>query len=568
MIVPDERVRALCGGAWPTSRDQLLTVAHQAQIPFVLEGSLERAGVGFKLLIDVLDSASAKQVLRLSEAGDKKGLVTLADRAELELRRNFGESENSLRATYKSLSEVTSASPEAVEAYFLGVRLYEDSDADGALTWFDRAIEIDPEFALAHLRRALALTVNDRESEALDSYERAFQLRSRVSDWERLWIESQYANMAARDLLSAANILRRLVRLYPEEATSQRQLAVAYARLGKPEEGLEPARKAVELDSSSANNRNVLISNLAQAGRCDEALEYVRQCRADGITSHLLETGVGLAYLQKGDYDAALAAFRSMTAPPELELEGRKLACGPLIMQGRFTEAARGLQSGLVSDSMGGPSRHRETERLWLAHLKWLTDEPELARAQASETAQLDPLPIHLPFLSPTAGLAFLLGDIQTLRQVSERVEKIATRWPSTYSDGSRALCEALFLWASEDPRAADSFQQARGLWSDPLSLFWVARWQSNQKDFAGALATLDELQASVGTLLKYHFVGLVVLAWLAQARCLKSLSRFQESLRLYQRVLHHWERNAGAFSTVREVRSEYFTLLQGAKNR
>jgi pentatricopeptide repeat protein len=565
-VVPDERIRALTGGAWPSGVGQLLTVARQAQIPFVLEGSLERVGAGLTLLIDVLDSVGGKRALRLSETGDQKRLVTLADRVELQLRRNFGESENSLRATYKSLTEVTSASPEAVEAYFQGVRLYEDSDADGALTWFDRAIEIDPQFALAHLRRALALEVNNRETEALDAYERAFQLRARVSERERLWIESQYANLVARDLLSAANILRRLVRLYPEEATFQRQLAFAYARLGKPQEGLEAARKAIELDSSSANNRQVLITCLAQAGRADEALDYFRQSRAEGIGSQNLERGAGLAYLVKGDYDAALAAFRRMTSPPELEMEGRQLACGPLVMQGRFTEAAQQLESYLVSDSMGHPSRHSETGRLSIAHLHWLMDQPESARMRASEAAQLDSLPINVPFLGPVAGLAFLLQDLHLLRQVYDGVEKVSSRWPSTYSKGTRALCEALFRWATDDARSSASFQEARSLWPDPLTLFWVARWQSNNKDFAGALATLEEAQAELGTLFRYHFAGFAVLGWIEEARCLRALSRFPESLRLYRRVLDQWGRQAGAFGVVREVHTEYFKLLQGEK--
>ncbi len=483
------------------------------------------------------------------------------------MRRDLGESESSLCATYKALTEVTSAWPEAVEAYFQGVRLYEDSDGDGALTWFDRAIEIDPQFALAYLRRALALEVNDREAEALDSYERAFQLRFRVSERERLWIESQYAQIAAEDLASAANILRRLVRLYPEEATFQRQLALSYARLGKPDEGLEPARKAVDLDSSSANNRNVLICNLAQSGRGDEALDCFRQARGDAIASHLLETGAGLAYMEKADYAAAIAAFRRMTAPQELEREGRQLACGPLVMQGRFAEAAQQLESELASDSVGGPSRDRETARLWLAHLHWLMDQPAPARLRAAETAQLDSLAINLSFLAPTAGLALLLEDLQIQWQVNDTVKKIAARWPSTYSNGTRALCEALFRWASHDSRAAASFEEARGLWPDPLTLFWVARWQSNSKDYSGALATLDEMQAAAGTLLKYHFTGLAVLGWLEAARCLKNLSRIQESLRLYRRVLDCWQRNGRDFGTVREVQREYLTLLLGAES-
>jgi pentatricopeptide repeat protein len=360
--------------------------------------------------------------------------------------------------------------------------------------------------------------------------------------------------------------LRRLVRLYPEETIFQRQLAVAFGRIGKPQEGLEPARKAIDLDSSSANNHNILICTLAQAGRPDEALDYFRQCQTQGIHSHLLERGVGLAYMVKGDYDAAIAAFRRMNSPLELQQEGAMLACGPLVMQGHFAEVSEQLQSGLIADSMEAVSERREAGRVWLAHVHWLMDQPEKARMHASETAQLDPHAIYLPFLGPTAGLAFLLRDTQTLAQLNGMLERISRRWPSTYSNGSRSLCEALLRWATGDSRASESFQEARGLWPDPLALFWVARWQSNGKDWDGALATLGELEANAGTLLRYHFTGLAVLSWIEQARCLRHLSRFQDSLRIYSRVLDHWGRHAAGLSIMSEIHTEYVTLLQGGK--
>jgi tetratricopeptide (TPR) repeat protein len=275
---------------------------------------------------------------------------------------------------------------------------------------------------------------------------------------------------------------------------------------------------------------------------------------------------VGLAYMEKGDYNAALAAFRRMTTPPELEREGKIFSTGPLVMLGHFEEAAQQLNFGLFSDSWGGPSRNRETQRLALAHLHWLMDQPGVAQVRASETAQLEPIPIYLPFLAPAAGLAFLLRDFGLLGQIRDGVSRIAARWPSTYSKGTRAMCEGLAYWAIEDSRGAASFEEARGFWPDPLTLFWNARWLANRNDYSGALATYGQLRASAGTLLRYHFAGLCVLGWIDEARCLRKLSRFSESLRLYRQVLDHWERNAGTFSLVREVRNEHDTLQEGAK--
>ena len=120
--------------------------------------------------------------------------------------------------------------------------------------------------------------------------------------------------------------------------------------------------------------------------------------------------------------------------------------------------------------------------------------------------------------------------------------------------------------WASGEPRAAAAFAEAHALWPDPLTLFWVARWESQNRDYAAALSTLGELRAAAGTLLRYHFAGFSVLGWLEEARCLRNLSRFSESLRFYKRVLDHWERDAGAYGIMRKVHEEYLTLQEGAE--
>jgi hypothetical protein len=128
-------------------------------------------------------------------------------------------------------------------------------------------------------------------------------------------------------------------------------------------------------------------------------------------------------------------------------------------------------------------------------------------------------------------------------------------------------LCEALVRWAEGDDAGADgAFIEARGLWPDPLILFWLARWQSHKEEYDAALTTLGELRAASGTLLRYHFAGLSVLGAIEEARCLFKLSRFPESLRLYRRTLGFWQANAGAFGIVHQVQREYLAVQQGAK--
>src|SRR5262249_24355223 len=145
----------------------------------------------------------------------------------------------------------------------------------------------------------LALTARFKLFSALPSFERAFALRDRLAERERGWIEFQYYNFV-RDNARSLDSARRLASLYPEDATYQRNVALAYAFTGRPTDGLPYSRRAVELDPNN-NNLSELIVNSAEANQFDQALEAWSTFRNRGNTSTLLDWGAGLAWMGKGD---------------------------------------------------------------------------------------------------------------------------------------------------------------------------------------------------------------------------------------------------------------------------
>lgn len=567
-VVTDERLRGLLGSGkehpmLPPARSQILSIAQKARIPFVVEGDLQWAGRKLTLVIRVYDTATAQRVLEVTDSADENGFVRLADRASLRLRRSFGESEESLHATYKDLDDVTSAIPEAVQAFYQGVQLYERADAPQSLIWFDRAIELDPQFALAHLYRGICLAADGDAERAFPSYEKAYQLRFRVAERERLWIESRYANIT-EDRLKAVETLRHLVQLYPEEAIFQRHLGFAYAHVQRPLDALEHDRKAIELDPLSVNNHNVLLCDLVQAGRFDEALANFREFRAQGIKDPMLEFGAALAWMGKGGYAQAQACLDRMTENEERDREARLPRAGLLVLEGRFQEAASQLESDLAYAEAVHEGVPRETFRARLGFVDWLMDRRPETRETAAAIAGLPASsPIWLRGLHDGGLLAYLAGDLEALGGILSKLQVIETRWPSTHSRGIRAHIEALSKQAARDPGAEEAFLQARGLWPDPLVLLSLARFQADKKDYPAALSTLDQLDSLSGDVFRNYFTGIVVLSWLERARCLKSLSRISESLRYLRQVLNQWERHAGSYSVVRAARRDYIELTQ-----
>ncbi len=561
-VVSDDHVRAALESLGarthtPVNRGMLFAALARDGVALVLEGTLRETAAEMQLAVELFEREESRPLLGLRESAPKQNMVRLVDQIALRFRQDLGESAAALHSAYTPLERVTSAAPEAVEAYYQGLREYDSAKSNEAEAWFDEALRIDPQFALAHMERGNALASRFQAASALESYQRAFTMRNRVSERERLLIESCYYNIIG-DFVLSLEACRHLVLLFPEEATFQRYTAFALVRVGRPMDALPYNQRAVALDSTSDNNLSELIVNHMEANRYDEALELYRKFRGEGHTSTLLNWGAGLAHLGKGDYEDARTVFEAMATAPERERWSRLLACEPLILEGRFTEAASRLASDLAYDIATGEENRRQIRRSWLGSLHWLMDSPEEARIQAEALAGLDPSPVWIEPIREGGVLALLIGAPELASTCLERLRSIERQWPSTHSRGVRAHIEGATLMQDDAQKAGDLLGEARGLWPDPLTLWSVCRWQMQQKDFVGALATLEVINQQRGRMLRRGFPGLTVLAWIDQARCLALMSRFGEALRVYERVLNCWHPNAAAFSLVRQLHLEY----------
>jgi serine/threonine protein kinase len=557
-VTPDERLRSILAKAnlppsLPADRASLLAAAAREGIALVIEGILAETKGRLKLLLQVFEPGSRTPLLSMTQqADDPRQVVSLAERAALQLRREFGESQATVNASHTPLEQVTSASPDAVEFYFRGVRLYDNAEAEAAIEWFQQAISIDPQFALAHTFLALALIARYKLFTALPSFETAFALRHRVSPRERGWIEYQYFNFI-RDNASSLESARRLATLYPDDSTYQRNVAFAYAFLGRPEDSLPFSRRAVELDPNT-NNMSELIVNYAEANLCDEALANWRDFRARGNNSTLLDRGAGNAWMGKGQMNEAAEAFVRMGSDAKRDRWARLLRCAPEILRGRFTETARTLESDLAWDRATHEESHTLTRLAWLGYLRWLMDEPHKARGCAEQLIAMDAQPATLDETRDASLIALAIGETDLARAGLDKLRQIERRWPSTRTQGIRTHIEGALLGSTDEAGAL--LYQAVGLWPDSPATYSQIRWLAHRNDSA-AIAACEVLDRQRGRILRRWFPGLVVLGWIEQAR-------FDESLRLYERVGKYWAAGTERCTLLLQVRTEADALNKG----
>ena len=565
-VLPDERLRAVLlalklPAQLPASLVHLSAAARREKAAMILEGTLERASRGLGLVIRVFLPDQEKPALSFRElVDDEKQVVTLADRAATELRSEFGESRLSLQSSYAPLEQVTSASPEAVDLYFRAVREYERTDTQAGLALLERALAIDPQFALAHHYTAMCLWASSQTEKAMRAAEQAFHLRNRVSERERNWIEFFYYNLTGDYNRSLGSIRKNTV-LFPEESIFQRHTASTYCQLRQFEAVIPYNVRAVELDPFSENTRSEHIVNLVSCGKPDEALTTYQRYRAEGASTSLLEWGAGLANLVNGKYDRADECFVKLGSTSRRERWSRILRAGPAILEGRFADAALNLEADLALDTALGEGLRRYQRLQLLSSLRLLMGHVERTRALAAMLCALPVLGPSIRYLREGIRVALEAGDFEVAEEGLARLRSIERQWPSIHSQGGRAQAEGLMMAFRNRPEAEGLLLQALGLWPDPQTLHAVAWWQGRSGDWRAQYSTLNQLLRLRGPVHREDFHSFIVLAWIDQARCLVRMSHLAQASRLYRQILDHWGSNARDYPMVHRIRQEFENL-------
>jgi tetratricopeptide (TPR) repeat protein len=156
------------------------------------------------------------------------------------------------------------------------------------LPFFKKAVEVDPNFAVAHARLATVYANTGQRALAKEHARRAYELRDRTTEFEKLYITQGYHSSVTGDILNEIETLELLRRTYPRDLTGANNLAVAYTQIGEWEKSLEAAQEAYRIEPQPLSYVN-LAGGYARLGRLDEAksvLEKAVAQKADPTTIH------------------------------------------------------------------------------------------------------------------------------------------------------------------------------------------------------------------------------------------------------------------------------------------
>ncbi len=275
----------------------------------VVEGSIANLGREYVLDLKAVSCQSGDALAEEQlQAARKEDVLKTLSRASAQLREKLGESLSTVEKFDAPLDQATTPSFEALQAYTLGRReLILHSDCIGAIPLFQRAIDLDPNFAMAYLSLGLCHMNQGERGLGSESIRRAFELREHTSDWEKFAIESRYYYGVVGNLPKAREVYRLWARIYPREDIPLGVLGQEIdPQLGRYDDALMDTREALALAPWNPENYEGLVVayiNLNQLGNARATAEEANQKKLESIDlhAHLYH----LAFLQKDEGEMA-----------------------------------------------------------------------------------------------------------------------------------------------------------------------------------------------------------------------------------------------------------------------
>ena len=252
-----------------------------------IEGSISSLGSQYVLGLKAVncrtgDLLSEEQVT----ANGKEQVLEALGKAATKLRGKLGESLASVQKYDALPQNVTTTSLEALQAYGLGFRTMDvTNDYIAAIPFFERATTLDPNFAMAYLRLGGAYQPQGELAQAAESTRKAYQLRDRTSEREKLNISSFYEYVVTGNLEAARSSYELWARTFPRDDEPQAMLWLIYAAFGECQKSHAAAQEAVKLNPGSANDIVSLVYADQWLNQLDQAKAAAQEARARNLES-------------------------------------------------------------------------------------------------------------------------------------------------------------------------------------------------------------------------------------------------------------------------------------------
>jgi serine/threonine protein kinase/Flp pilus assembly protein TadD len=281
-------------------------------IKTIVLGSYIKAGETFATDVKVLD-VDTKKLLR-SSSSKGEGVSSIINKQIDELTKEISEGMGLARKDIESaegpLADVTTRSMEAYRYYLEGKENIRKFYYDDARIAFEKAVKLDPDFAMAYHALAIANASLQNVEASATAFKRAKALSLKTTEKERLRIEAAYANNIEKDSGKAYRIRRQIVEKYPKEKAIFNSLGIYYRNNNEFDKSIIEFNRALEIDPNYGEVHNNLGYAYLQMGDFSKAVEHLKKYVSLSPGEDNPLDSLAEAYFVMGQLDEAIANYK------------------------------------------------------------------------------------------------------------------------------------------------------------------------------------------------------------------------------------------------------------------
>ena len=530
-----------------------------------IAGSISQLGNSYVLSLNALSCSTGALIgASQAEAASKDKVLSALSDAAVDLRSKLGESLASIQKFNTPIDKATTSSLEALKTFTLAQQTHLNQGDSQAIPLYKQAIEMDPNFAMAYAKLGTSYSNLGQLTLASENYQKAFNLRNRVSEHEKFYIEATYYSFGVGQLDKALQTYELFAQTFPNDSAAHGNLAIIAAAVGNYPKFLDETREGLRTDPDNALSYGNMMGAYTTLGQLDEANAVYQQAVAKKLdnSSTIHQTLYGLYFLQN---DAAGMKKEAAWAVGKPGLDDYMLSAqsDTAAFRGQFRDALNLSQRAVATAQRNG---EQETAADWTANAA-------LRASLFGDSAQARELAASALKLSQgrdvVAMSALALASAGDVSRAQSLGDDLAKRFPldtlvhSIYQPSLHALADL----ARKDPQAAVKSLEAASpyeLGSGSLpNLNLIAVYVRGQaylaaRDGNSAAAEFQKILDHPGVMLNSALFPLAKLG-LGRANALAGAK--DKSRTAYQDFLGLWSNADPDIPVLKEAKAEYAKL-------
>jgi eukaryotic-like serine/threonine-protein kinase len=533
-------------------------ICSETNSKMVISDSIADAGNRYRLEMRALDCNSGATLAKeQQDINSRKEVVHELGVAAVRLRKKLGEPSTSLARFNQPLEKALSPSLEALQAAAQGAKAYLAGDAEGALKLNQRAVELDPDFALAHWRMGAAYLFLGHTELSAASYTRAYQLRDRLTEKGRLNNEIDYYGRVKGDWEKEYSSVLRFLEIFPRDVLAHANLRAAFVYLGQPGRAADEAAETARLRPSPYYFGSA-IQSIRFASRFTDAKSWLAKADALKLDNSLIRRERLIVAFATGDRDNVEKILRQEEQGKYREdfLDEHSLID---IQQGRFHSAERRRLQAFGQD----PKAKNADSRMVLSALEDAEVGMDVQARHYESKAAASPLDRDTKIV-----LALALARSGRTAEAGRIADQISAERPEDTLVQHYLIptIRAAIKLQQHDPGAAIDLLSGTakydlaftGSFESVYPAYIRGRAYLGLRDGQSAAAQFQKLIDNPGFSVR-HVIG--PLAWLQRGRAQKMMGDNTAARKSYEEFLNIWKDADPDIPIYRQARAEYAQL-------